>query len=164
MHEVIQHRAVDEGTRCLFHPADNQLLNLPSSKFTVREREMLIGSGILPPEFFVAAKNPFVIGFGVCECCMATSTCFLHMHAQLCTVLDDPRCDNESACMSVQLYLRCAMGGTGSAARMCVIPTRYLPMLPAAQSRRAEPPSLPTHTHTTTCTQCSACAGLCWRG
>eukprot|EP00798_Chlamydomonas_sp_ICE-L_P020495 gene20495-27286_t len=43
----------------------NALLKLPSNKFTVREREMLIGSGILPAEFFAAAKNPFVIGFGV---------------------------------------------------------------------------------------------------
>uniref|UniRef100_A0A7S0WL48 LysM domain-containing protein n=1 Tax=Chlamydomonas leiostraca TaxID=1034604 RepID=A0A7S0WL48_9CHLO len=43
----------------------NQILKLPASKFTVREREMLIGSGIVPPEFFEAARNPFVIGFGV---------------------------------------------------------------------------------------------------
>ncbi|KAG2498759.1 hypothetical protein HYH03_003498 [Edaphochlamys debaryana] len=43
---------------------DNQVIKLPVSKFTVREREMLIGSGILPPEFFSAAKNPFVIGLG----------------------------------------------------------------------------------------------------
>jgi len=43
---------------------ENQLLKLPSNKFTVREREMLIGSGILPAEFFTAAKNPFVIGLG----------------------------------------------------------------------------------------------------
>lgn len=43
---------------------DNQIIKLPIDKFTVREREMLIGSGILPPEFFSAAKNPFVIGLG----------------------------------------------------------------------------------------------------
>lgn len=43
---------------------EGQLLKLPANKFTVREREMLIGSGILPPEFFAATKNPFVIGFG----------------------------------------------------------------------------------------------------
>ncbi|GLC52014.1 hypothetical protein PLESTB_000573000 [Pleodorina starrii] len=43
---------------------DNQVVKLPIDKFTVREREMLIGSGILPPEFFTAAKNPFVIGLG----------------------------------------------------------------------------------------------------
>lgn len=42
----------------------HQLLKLPANKFTVREREMLIGSGIVPPEFFEAAKNPFVIGIG----------------------------------------------------------------------------------------------------
>lgn len=42
----------------------NTLLKLPANKFTVREREMLIGSGIVPPEFFAAAKNPFVIGVG----------------------------------------------------------------------------------------------------
>mmetsp|Transcript_38834 Transcript_38834/g.83627 ORF Transcript_38834/g.83627 Transcript_38834/m.83627 type:complete len:216 (+) Transcript_38834:33-680(+) len=40
----------------------NMLLKLPTNKFTVREREMLIGSRILPPEFFQAATNPFVIG------------------------------------------------------------------------------------------------------
>ncbi|KAG2432472.1 hypothetical protein HXX76_008817 [Chlamydomonas incerta] len=43
---------------------DNQVIKLPIDKFTVREREMLIGSGILPAEFFHAAKNPFVIGLG----------------------------------------------------------------------------------------------------
>jgi hypothetical protein len=30
---------------------------------------MLIGSGILPPEFFAATKNPFVIGAGAREQC-----------------------------------------------------------------------------------------------
>ena len=45
-------------------PAEGQLLKLPANKFTVREREMLIGSGILPPEFFQATRNPFVIGVG----------------------------------------------------------------------------------------------------
>lgn len=48
--------------------ADNQVIKLPIDKFTVREREMLIGSGILPPEFFHAAKNPFVIGLGGRKC------------------------------------------------------------------------------------------------
>jgi hypothetical protein len=48
-------------------PAEGQLLKLPANKFTVREREMLIGSGILPPEFFAATKNPFVIGAGARE-------------------------------------------------------------------------------------------------
>eukprot|EP00882_Tetradesmus_deserticola_P001759 GHRQ01001889.1.p1 GENE.GHRQ01001889.1~~GHRQ01001889.1.p1 ORF type:complete len:214 (+),score=82.63 GHRQ01001889.1:584-1225(+) len=43
---------------------EGQLLKLPANKFTVREREMLIGSGILPAEFFEATKNPFVIGAG----------------------------------------------------------------------------------------------------
>lgn len=43
---------------------EGQLLKLPANKFTVREREMLIGSGILPPEFFQATRNPFVIGVG----------------------------------------------------------------------------------------------------
>jgi hypothetical protein len=49
------------------YPAEGQLLKLPANKFTVREREMLIGSGILPPEFFAATKNPFVIGAGARE-------------------------------------------------------------------------------------------------
>ena len=40
------------------------MLRLPANKFTVREREMLTGSGILPPEFFAATKNPFVLGAG----------------------------------------------------------------------------------------------------
>lgn len=44
--------------------ADGQVIKLPSGKFTTREREMLIGSGILPSEFFAAAKNPFVVGGG----------------------------------------------------------------------------------------------------
>eukprot|EP00967_Tisochrysis_lutea_P028480 scaffold33181_cov16-Tisochrysis_lutea.AAC.2 len=44
--------------------AENQLIKLPADKYTVREREMLIGSGILPKEFFEAARNPFVIGVG----------------------------------------------------------------------------------------------------
>lgn len=48
--------------------AEGQLLKLPANKFTVREREMLIGSGILPPEFFAATKNPFVIGAGARKC------------------------------------------------------------------------------------------------
>ena len=48
--------------------AANQLLKLPTNKFTVREREMLIGSRVLPPEFFQAASNPFVVGVSVCEC------------------------------------------------------------------------------------------------
>ncbi|KAI8471125.1 MAG: chitinase-related protein [Monoraphidium minutum] len=43
---------------------EGQLLKLPANKFTVREREMLIGSGILPHEFFAATKNPFVLGVG----------------------------------------------------------------------------------------------------
>jgi len=46
--------------------AENQLLKLPSNKFTVREREMLMGSGILPREFFEATKNPFIVGVGAC--------------------------------------------------------------------------------------------------
>lgn len=46
---------------------EGQLLKLPATKFTVREREMLIGSGILPPEFFNATKNPFVLGVGARE-------------------------------------------------------------------------------------------------
>lgn len=48
--------------------ADGQLLKLPANKFTVREREMLIGSGILPREFFEVTKNPFAVGIGACEC------------------------------------------------------------------------------------------------
>ncbi|GAX73426.1 hypothetical protein CEUSTIGMA_g878.t1 [Chlamydomonas eustigma] len=42
--------------------AGNQLIKLPSDKFTVREREML--AMVLPSEFFTAAKNPFVLGIG----------------------------------------------------------------------------------------------------
>lgn len=40
-----------------------QVLKLPAGKFTVREREMLMG--IVPAEFFEATKNPFVIGGGL---------------------------------------------------------------------------------------------------
>lgn len=54
----------DPSRASLPHPpcTGNTLLKLPTNKFTVREREMLIGSKILPPEFFQAATNPFVIG------------------------------------------------------------------------------------------------------
>ncbi|KAF5843657.1 chitinase-related protein [Dunaliella salina] len=48
----------------LQHLSENQLIKLPADKYTVREREMLIGSGVLPREFFEAARNPFVIGVG----------------------------------------------------------------------------------------------------
>eukprot|EP00951_Prasinocladus_malaysianus_P009789 scaffold71419_cov43-Prasinocladus_malaysianus.AAC.1 len=37
----------------------NQIIRLPSSKFTVREQEMLTGSGIVPKEFF--ANGPMAI-------------------------------------------------------------------------------------------------------
>jgi hypothetical protein len=40
------------------------VLRLPAGKFTVREREMLMGTGILPPEFFQVARNPFFVGIG----------------------------------------------------------------------------------------------------
>ncbi|PNH12044.1 hypothetical protein TSOC_001073 [Tetrabaena socialis] len=44
---------------------DNQVVKLPVNKFTVREREMLIGSGILPAEFFSGVVNsPFAVGLG----------------------------------------------------------------------------------------------------
>lgn len=43
--------------------SDATVLRLPV-KFTVREREMLIGSGVLPNEFFLTPDNPFVVGLG----------------------------------------------------------------------------------------------------
>lgn len=43
--------------------AANQMIKLPADKFTVREREMLMG--IVPREFFEATKNPFVVGISV---------------------------------------------------------------------------------------------------
>jgi hypothetical protein len=66
-------------SRLLLLVAEGQLLKLPANKFTVREREMLIGSGILPPEFFEATKNPFVIGAGARE-----SLCHGGIHAATC--------------------------------------------------------------------------------
>lgn len=44
--------------------SDAAVLRLPVGKFTVREREMLIGSGVLPNEFFITPDNPFVVGMG----------------------------------------------------------------------------------------------------
>ncbi len=61
------------------------MIKLPIDKFTVREREMLIGSGILPPEFFVAAKNPFVIGLGARE---YRERCAQHVYEGNCVVAD----------------------------------------------------------------------------
>ncbi|EFJ46239.1 hypothetical protein VOLCADRAFT_105599 [Volvox carteri f. nagariensis] len=69
--EVLSKRGISTAEFLALNPGvdiasikDNQVVKLPIDKFTVREREMLIGSGILPPEFFTAAKNPFVIGLG----------------------------------------------------------------------------------------------------
>ena len=45
-------------TNCLQHCqrivvlAADQVLKLPAGKYTVREREMMTGSGVLPTEFF----------------------------------------------------------------------------------------------------------------
>jgi hypothetical protein len=41
------------------------VLKLPSNKYTVREREMLMS--IVPSEFFEATRNPFVLGVGARE-------------------------------------------------------------------------------------------------
>ncbi|KAF6263818.1 chitinase-related protein [Scenedesmus sp. NREL 46B-D3] len=69
--DVISKRNISRAEMSDLNPGVNldklkegQLLKLPANKFTVREREMLIGSGILPVEFFAATKNPFVIGAG----------------------------------------------------------------------------------------------------
>ncbi|KXZ47165.1 hypothetical protein GPECTOR_37g171 [Gonium pectorale] len=69
--DVLSKRGISESEFLALNPGisvkdikDNQVVKLPINKFTVREREMLIGSGILPHEFFTAAKNPFVIGLG----------------------------------------------------------------------------------------------------
>jgi hypothetical protein len=61
---TLDHQVV---SACACVPAEGQLLKLPANKFTVREREMLIGSGILPREFFEATQNPFVVGIGARE-------------------------------------------------------------------------------------------------
>ena len=45
---------------------DNQVILLPSNKFTVREQEMLAGSGIVPREFFISPNvvvPSIVLGF-----------------------------------------------------------------------------------------------------
>lgn len=70
--DVITKRGISRDEMLALNPGTNldalqpnQMLKLPANKFTVREREMLIGSGILPAEFFTAAKNPFVIGLSV---------------------------------------------------------------------------------------------------
>lgn len=38
------------------------MLKLPANKFTKREKEMLTGSGLVPPEFFASGKA--YLGFG----------------------------------------------------------------------------------------------------
>lgn len=69
--DVIKKRSITQAEMKELNPGVNldrlkegQLLKLPANKFTVREREMLIGSGILPREFFEATQNPFVVGIG----------------------------------------------------------------------------------------------------
>ncbi len=52
-------------TCCLRRPkhlrSEHQILKLPANKFTKREKEMLTGSGLVPPEFFASGK---AYGFG----------------------------------------------------------------------------------------------------
>uniref|UniRef100_A0A7S0UNS3 LysM domain-containing protein n=1 Tax=Polytomella parva TaxID=51329 RepID=A0A7S0UNS3_9CHLO len=70
--EVMSKRGINRAEIVALNPGvdldnikENQLIKLPVNKFTVREREMLIGSGILPSEFFAAANNPLVLGAGL---------------------------------------------------------------------------------------------------
>lgn len=77
LHDIMSKRGITKQEILELNPgldfkkklADNQLLKLPGGKFTVREREMLLG--ILPKEFFgqasKAAHNPFAIGAGISE-------------------------------------------------------------------------------------------------
>ena len=77
MKDIMSKRGISKEEMLALNPGldlgkklgDNQLLKLPGGKFTVREREMLMG--ILPKEFFShasqAANNPFAIGAGICE-------------------------------------------------------------------------------------------------
>ena len=47
-------------------PAARQVIKLPAGKYTVREREMLTGSGLVPADFFTAGSSlsKAVIGCG----------------------------------------------------------------------------------------------------
>lgn len=77
LHDIISKRGISREEMASLNPGvnldtlmANDILKLPSNKFTVREREMLIGSKILPAEFFQTASNPFVIGVGaLCAAC-----------------------------------------------------------------------------------------------
>lgn len=54
----------------LYVNAELQVLKLPAGKYTVREREMMTGSGLVPQEFFHASSalsKSLVIG--KCCCC-----------------------------------------------------------------------------------------------
>ena len=69
-----------------FHvPAARQVIKLPAGKYTVREREMLTGSGLVPADFFTAGSSlsKAVIGCGstfanllcISACCTIAQGC-----------------------------------------------------------------------------------------
>lgn len=43
----------------------NQMIKLPARKYTLREREVLIGNNVLPPEFFSEKSKTFGLGIAV---------------------------------------------------------------------------------------------------
>ena len=46
------------------------MVKLPANKFTKREKEMLTGSGLVPPEFFASGKAYLGFGFVIGTCMM----------------------------------------------------------------------------------------------
>lgn len=84
------------------------MLKLPANKFTKREKEMLTGSGLVPPEFFASGKAylgfGFVIGaFLLCRVGRTNTICCTTRCGGLCCggVLDAAFKEGGSAIKSV---------------------------------------------------------------
>ena len=68
--------------------AENQVLKLPAGKYTVREREMMTGSGLVPAEFFHASSalsKSIVIGECLCNDIALTLCWHIYLHMYILT-------------------------------------------------------------------------------
>lgn len=73
--------AIYSAHHCVY--AENQVLKLPAGKYTVREREMMTGSGLVPAEFFHASSalsKSIVIGECLCSDTALTLCWHIYLH------------------------------------------------------------------------------------
>lgn len=108
--------------------AELQVLKLPAGKYTVREREMMTGSGLVPAEFFHASSalsKTVVIGECLCKqaiCVHCVHVCMIGCHnvsLVSCTVCEYHSClwPASEAVVCVQLWLLVLPTHSGYGAR-----------------------------------------------